>query len=138
MTDNLHRQDYERGADAPLAGVRVVDMSRLVAGNMVTHVLADFGADVIKIEDPVRGDDLRNWRVEGVATYWKVYARNKKSLALNLRPQSGKDVLHDLLATSHVLIENFRPGTLEEMGFGRITASDQGPPSRTKTRRDGL
>ena len=118
MTDNLHRQDYERGAVAPLAGVRVVDMSRLVAGNMVTHVLADFGADVIKIEDPVRGDDLRNWRVEGVATYWKVYARNKKSLTLDYRTPDGREVFAELLKTAHIVVENFVPGRLEKHGLG--------------------
>ena len=118
MTDNLHRQDYERDAVAPLAGIRVVDLSRLVAGNMVTHVLADFGAEVIKIEDPVRGDDLRNWRVEGVSTYWKVYARNKKSLTLDYRSPEGREVFAELLKTAHVVVENFVPGRLEKYGLG--------------------
>ena len=118
MTDNLHRQDYERDAVAPLAGIRVVDLSRLVAGNMVTHVLADFGAEVIKIEDPVRGDDLRNWRVEGVSTYWKVYARNKKSLTLDYRTPEGREVFAELLKTAHVVVENFVPGRLEKYGLG--------------------
>ena len=85
----LHRQAYRPDAEGPLAGVRVLDLSRLVAGNMVTHVLADFGADVIKVEDPQRGDDLRHWRVEGVPTFWKVYARNKRSLALDYRSPEG-------------------------------------------------
>jgi formyl-CoA transferase len=118
MTDNLHRQDYERDAAAPLAGIRVVDLSRLVAGNMVTHVLADFGAEVIKIEDPVRGDDLRNWRVEGVSTYWKVYARNKKSLTLDYRTPEGREVFAALLKTAHIVVENFVPGRLEKYGLG--------------------
>lgn len=118
MTDNLHRQDYEPAAAVPLAGIRVVDMSRLVAGNMVTHVLADFGADVIKIEDPVRGDDLRNWRVEGVATYWKVYARNKKSLTLDYRTAAGREIFAELLRTADVVVENFVPGRLEKHGLG--------------------
>ena len=109
---------FDPGASVPLSGIRVVDMSRLVAGNMVSLQLADQGAEVIKIEDPKLGDPLRAWRVKGLSLHWKVYARNKKSLALNMRDEAGKDVLHDLLATSHVLIENFRPGTLEEMGFG--------------------
>ena len=73
---------------------------------------------MIKIEDPRTGDPLRAWRVKGLSLHWKVYARNKKSLALNLRPQAGRDALMDLLAQSHVLIENYRPGTLEEMGLG--------------------
>jgi crotonobetainyl-CoA:carnitine CoA-transferase CaiB-like acyl-CoA transferase len=114
----IQRIEFDPTAPVPLAGLRVVDLSRLVAGNMVSLQLADQGAEVIKIEDPKVGDPLRAWRIKGMSLYWKVYARNKKSLALNLRPQAGKDVLHDLLATSNVLIENFRPGTLEEMGFG--------------------
>lgn len=118
MTDNLHRQDYDRDAVAPLAGIRVVDLSRLVAGNMVTHVLADFGAEVIKIEDPVRGDDLRNWRVEGVSTYWKVYARNKKSLTLDYCTPEGREVFAELLKTAHVVVENFVPGRLEKYELG--------------------
>jgi crotonobetainyl-CoA:carnitine CoA-transferase CaiB-like acyl-CoA transferase len=114
----IPRIDFEPNATAPLDGVRVVDLSRLVAGNMVSLQLADQGAEVIKIEDPRTGDPLRAWRVKGLSLHWKVYARNKKSLALNLRPQAGRDALLDLLAQSQVLIENFRPGTLEEMGLG--------------------
>ncbi len=114
----IPRVEFDPSAPVPLSGLRVVDLSRLVAGNMVSLQLADQGAEVIKIEDPKVGDPLRAWRINGLSLYWKVYARNKKSLALNLRPQAGKDVLHDLLAKSDVLIENFRPGTLEEMGFG--------------------
>src|SRR6202789_3318490 len=114
----LQRIEFTPDAPVPLGDIRVVDLSRLVAGNMVSLQLADQGAEVIKIEDPKVGDPLRAWRIKGLSLHWKVYARNKKSLALNLRPQAGKDVLHDLLAKSDVLIENFRPGTLEDMGFG--------------------
>jgi crotonobetainyl-CoA:carnitine CoA-transferase CaiB-like acyl-CoA transferase len=111
-------QAFEPDAAAPLDGVRVLDLSRLVAGNMLSLQLADFGAEVIKVEDPARGDPLRDWRTEGLSTHWKVYARNKKSLALNLRDARGRDLLRELAATADVLIENFRPGTLEEMGLG--------------------
>jgi crotonobetainyl-CoA:carnitine CoA-transferase CaiB-like acyl-CoA transferase len=114
----LQRIEFTPDAPAPLAGIRIVDVSRLVAGNMLSLQLADQGAEVIKVEDPRTGDPLRAWRWKGQSLYWKVYARNKKSLALNLRPQEGRDVLLELLATSHVLIENYRPGTLEEMGLG--------------------
>lgn len=114
----LQRIEFAPDAPVPLSGIRVVDLSRLVAGNMVSLQLADQGAEVIKIEDPKVGDPLRAWRWKGQSLYWKVYARNKKSLALNLRPQAGRDVLLDLLATSQVLIENYRPGTLEQMGLG--------------------
>jgi crotonobetainyl-CoA:carnitine CoA-transferase CaiB-like acyl-CoA transferase len=114
----LKRIQFDPAAAAPLDGIRVVDLSRLVAGNMVSLQLADQGAEVIKIEDPKVGDPLRAWRTNGLSLHWKVYARNKKSLAINLRPQAGRDALADILATSHVLIENYRPGTLEEMGLG--------------------
>ncbi|MCM5572069.1 CoA transferase [Burkholderiaceae bacterium FT117] len=104
------------GAGA-LAGVRVLDLSRLVSGNIATHVLADLGADVIKVEPLPRGDDLRNWRTNGVSTYWKVYCRNKRSLALDLRRPEGMAALRRLIPTAQVLVENFRPGTLEKMGL---------------------
>src|SRR5215472_4102465 len=104
-------------ARCPLDGVRVVDVSRLVSGNMVSLQLADFGAEVVKIEDPKRGDPLRAWQTNGVSVHWKVYSRNKKSVALSLRESRGRGLLLDLIATSQVLIENFRPGTLEAMGL---------------------
>ncbi len=69
----------------PLAGVRVLDFGRLVAGNMLSLQLADFGAEVVKVETPGRGDTLRDWREAGVSVHWKVYARNKKSITLNLK-----------------------------------------------------
>ncbi len=94
----IPRIEFEPNAPAPLDGIRVVDLSRLVAGNMLSLQLADQGAEVIKIEDPRTGDPLRAWRTKGLSLHWKVYARNKKSLALNLRPQAGRDALSDLLA----------------------------------------
>ena len=77
----------------PLEGVRVLDLSRLVAGNVLTTQLADFGADVIKIERPGRGDDLRHWREEGIETWWKVYGRNKRSIVLDLKVSEDLDKL---------------------------------------------
>jgi crotonobetainyl-CoA:carnitine CoA-transferase CaiB-like acyl-CoA transferase len=117
MDTNLHRKEYQPETPAPLNGVRVIDLSRLVAGNIVTHVLADFGADVIKVEDPVRGDDLRHWRVEDVSTFWKVYARNKRSLGLDYRGAEGRELLLRLITTANVLVENFVPGRLERLGL---------------------
>jgi crotonobetainyl-CoA:carnitine CoA-transferase CaiB-like acyl-CoA transferase len=114
----IPRIAFDPTAPAPLDGVRVVDISRLVAGNMVSLQLADQGAEVIKVEDPKVGDPLRAWRVKGLSLHWKVYARNKKSLAMDLRPQAGRDALLEVLAQSQVLVENFRPGTLEKMGLG--------------------
>src|SRR3954451_16324370 len=108
---------FRPDAKVPLDGIRVLDLSRLVAGNMVSLQLADFGAEVIKIEDPRKGDPLRDWRSNGISVHWKVYARNKKSVTLNLRAPEGLDLLRKLVGTAHVFIENYRPGTLEEMGI---------------------
>jgi crotonobetainyl-CoA:carnitine CoA-transferase CaiB-like acyl-CoA transferase len=110
-------KSFEPDAACPLDGIRVIDMSRLVAGNAVSSQLADFGAEVIKIEDPGKGDPLRAWQTNGVSVHWKLYARNKKSVALSLRPARGREILLDLISTAEVLIENFRPGTLEKMGL---------------------
>jgi crotonobetainyl-CoA:carnitine CoA-transferase CaiB-like acyl-CoA transferase len=112
-----HRISFDPAAIGPLAGVRVLDLSRLVAGNMLSLQLADFGADVIKVEPPA-GDPLRDWRDAGRELHWKTYARNKRSIVLNLRHDGAKDALKRLVATADVLIENFRPGTLEEIGLG--------------------
>jgi len=109
---------FRPDAKCPLEGIRVLDLSRLVAGNMLSLQLADFGAEVIKIEDPRKGDPLRDWRVEGVSVHWKIYARNKKSVTLNLRDTQGLALLRRLATTAQVFIENFRPGTLEEMDIG--------------------
>src|SRR3982750_4974259 len=88
MKSQLRKKSFEAGAKGALDGVRILDMSRLVAGNTLTQVLGDFGAEVIKIEPPA-GDTLRAWQTDGVATHWKVYARNKKSLCLDLhKPRS--------------------------------------------------
>src|ERR1700712_107390 len=113
MTD-LHRRDYEPGRTGPLDGVRVLDLSRLFAGNVLTQILGDFGAEVIKVEPP-EGDTLRAWKTAGIETHWKVYSRNKKSLAMNLRDPRAADIIRRLVPSAHLLIESFRPGVLEEM-----------------------
>ncbi len=123
----VNRRDFTPEARPPLSGLRVIDLSRLVAGNMVSLQLADHGAEVVKIEDPQKGDPLRAWRVGGHSVHWKVYARNKKSLALSLRDAEALQLLQDLLATADVLIENFRPGTLEEMGLAPATLWARNP-----------
>jgi crotonobetainyl-CoA:carnitine CoA-transferase CaiB-like acyl-CoA transferase len=114
---SLPERSFEPAAACPLDGIRVVDLSRLVAGNAVSSQLADFGAEILKIEDPAKGDPLRAWQSQGVSVHWKLYARNKKSVALSLRPPRGRELLLDLISTAEVLIENFRPGTLEKMGL---------------------
>jgi len=100
----------------PLHDVRVLDLSRLVAGNMLTVFLADFGADVIKIERE-SGDDLRHWREEGRDIYWKIYGRNKRSIVLDLKSDAGLATIRRLVRHSQVLVENFVPGGLEKMGL---------------------
>ena len=102
----------------PLENIRILDLSRLAAGNMVSHMFADFGADVIKIEKPGKGDDLRNWQVNDVAHWWAVYSRNKRSIALNLKEEEGLKLLKELVKSADVFIENFVPGTLEKWGVG--------------------
>ena len=108
---------FDPNSQGPLAGVRVLDLSRLVAGNMLSLQLGDFGADVIKVEPP-EGDPLREWRDDGKSLHWKTYCRNKRSIVLNLRHAAAKDALLRLVANADVLIENYRPGTLEEMALG--------------------
>ena len=102
----------------PLENFKVLDLSRLAAGNMVSHMFADFGADVIKVEKPGKGDDLRNWQVNDIAHWWAVYSRNKRSIALNLREEEGLNLLKELVKSADVFIENFVPGTLEKWGVG--------------------
>src|SRR5262245_38059541 len=114
-------------APCPLDGIVVLDLSRLVAGNMLSLQLADFGAEVIKVEDPRKGDPLRDWRVEGRSLFWKAYARNKKSLTLDLRQGRAKELLLGLTEQAHVLIENYRPGTLERMGLAPAALHARNP-----------
>lgn len=113
---SLHRHDLNPTARGPLNGLRVVDLSRLVAGNVLSLLLADFGAEVIKVEPP-SGDTLRAWRIKGIETYWKVYARNKKSIGIDLRHAEGPAIVRKLVAGAQVFIESFRPGQLEAMGL---------------------
>jgi len=117
---------YETAARCPLDGVRVLDLSRLVAGNTLTQVLGDFGAEVIKVEPPA-GDTLRAWQTNGVATHWKLYSRNKKSLCLELRKPDARRLLLDLLPTAAIFIESFRPGTLETMGLAPAVLLERNP-----------
>jgi crotonobetainyl-CoA:carnitine CoA-transferase CaiB-like acyl-CoA transferase len=108
---------FDAARKGPLDGVRVLDLSRLVAGNMLSLQLGDLGAEVMKVEPP-RGDPLRDWRDDGQPLFWKTYARNKRSLVLDLRVAAAREALLRLVVGADVLIENYRPGTLEEMGLG--------------------
>ncbi len=118
--------NFDSGAEVPLDGLRVLDLTRLVAGNMLSLQLADFGADVVKVEPP-GGDPLRHWRDGGYELHWKTYARNKRSIVLDLRQGAARDALLRLVATADIFIENYRPGTLEKMGLGRKPCSRQIP-----------
>jgi len=110
------KRDYTPRARGALCGVRVLDLSRLVAGNTLTQVLADFGAEVIKVEPPA-GDPLRAWQTNGVPLTWKLYSRSKKSLCLELRRPEARELLLELIPSAAIFIESFRPGTLEKMGL---------------------
>ena len=112
----IKRIEFDPTERGPLAGVRVLDLSRLVAGNILSVILADFGADVVKVEG-TKGDPLRDWLDAGQPLYWKTYGRNKRSIVLDLHIQTAKEILLKLVERSDVLIENFKPGTLEKMGL---------------------
>ena len=102
----------------PLEGVRILDMSRMVAGAVAGMLLADFGADVVKVEHPDAGDPLRHWTVEGLPLWWKTYARNKRFVTLNVKAPEGRELFLRMLPQFDVVMESFVPGTLERMGLG--------------------
>jgi succinyl-CoA---D-citramalate CoA-transferase len=119
----------ENGA-RPLEGVRVVEMGSLLAGPFCGQLLADFGAEVIKVEPPGKGDPMRVWgrhRKDGRTLWWPIIARNKKSVTLNLREEEGQNLARRLVAEADVLVENFRPGTLERWGLGYEALSGINP-----------
>ena len=111
-------QAFEPDREGPLRGIRVLDFSRLVAGNMLSLQLADFGAEVVKVESPGTGDTLRDWREAGVSVHWKVYGRNKKSITLDLKAPEAPGVVLDLVAHFDVMVESFRYRYLERLGAG--------------------
>jgi formyl-CoA transferase len=112
-----------------LQGVRVIEMGQLIAGPFAGKTLGEFGADVIKIEAPGAGDPLRNWRMmkDGTSVWWQVQSRNKRSIALDLRSSEGQDIARKLIMEADVLVENFRPGTLESWGMGWDVLSELNP-----------
>ena len=104
----------------PLHGLRVIELGQLIAGPFAAKTLADFGADVVKIEPPTTGDPLRKWRLlkDGTSVWWQVQSRNKRSLALDLKEPAAQDIVRQLAQDADVLIENFRPGAMEGWGLG--------------------
>ncbi|MES2220296.1 MAG: CoA transferase [Acidobacteriota bacterium] len=123
MFKHIQLEEKPRG---PLAGVKVLDLSRLVAGNTLTMVLADLGADVVKAE-PLAGDTLRDWKVSGISTAWKAYSRNKRSICLDFHHVKSHKILTNLVAQAQVLVESFRPGTLETMGLAPKVLFERNP-----------
>jgi crotonobetainyl-CoA:carnitine CoA-transferase CaiB-like acyl-CoA transferase len=115
-TTSPRRKAFDPSVTGALQGLRVVDLSRLVAGNILTKVLADHGAEVIKVEPP-EGDTLRHWRIKGISTTWKTLSRNKHSICLDLRNPEGVEIVRKLLPGAAMLVESFRPGILEVMGL---------------------
>lgn len=127
---NAHTQPEDSSGEGPLAGIRVLELGTLVAGPFAGRLLADMGAEVIKIEAPDRPDPLRTWgqgQVDGHRVFWTVHARNKKCITLNLRTPRGINILKQLVTQFDVLIENFRPGTLEKWGMGPETLLELNP-----------
>ncbi|HET8576710.1 MAG TPA: CoA transferase [Methylomirabilota bacterium] len=114
------RSAASKAARPPLAGIRVLDLTRVLAGPFCSMSLGDMGAEVIKIEEPGKGDDTRGWPpfAGGEATYFLSVNRNKKSLTLNMKAPEGQEILRKLVARSDVVLENFRPGTMDRLGFG--------------------
>ncbi|KQV99590.1 CaiB/BaiF CoA-transferase family protein [Rhizobacter sp. Root1221] len=113
----------------PLTGLKVLEMGQLIAGPFAAKTLADFGADVIKIEPPGTGDPLRQWRLlhEGTSVWWQVQSRNKKSVTLDLKSPEARDIVRRLIDECDVLIENFKPGVMESWGFDHTTLASTNP-----------
>jgi crotonobetainyl-CoA:carnitine CoA-transferase CaiB-like acyl-CoA transferase len=126
MSAKLKKRNYVPNAQGTLAGVRVLDLSRLLAGNVLTQILGDSGAEVIKVEPPA-GDTLREWRTNGVSTHWKIYSRNKKSLCMDLRKREALELLLRFIPSTNIFVESFRPGTLEKMGLSPELLLERNP-----------
>jgi len=117
-------------AKGPLAGLKIIEMGSFIAGPFCGQLLADFGADVVKLEPPGTGDAMRQWGVskkDGKSLWWPVIARNKQSVTLDLRRPEGRELARRLIAEADVLVENFRPGTLEDWGLGPDVLKAENP-----------
>ena len=117
-------------APGALSDIRVIELGQLLAGPYCGQLLGDHGAEVIKVEDPATGDPMREWGREkpyGKSLWWPIVARNKKSVTANLRTPEGQQIIKDLVAGADMLLENFRPGTLEKWGLGYDVLSEINP-----------
>ncbi|MBA3367038.1 MAG: CoA transferase [Actinobacteria bacterium] len=126
-TAGLPRRRYEPDAKGPLAGVRVLDLTRLVSGAQLGLILGDLGADVVKVERPGAGDPFRRTTIDGYDAYWKAYSRNKRSVTLDLSSERGRELLLRLAETADVLAENFTPGVLERLCGGSEGLLERNP-----------
>jgi formyl-CoA transferase len=119
----------DRKSTTALGGLKVVELGQLIAGPFAAKLLGEFGAEIIKVEPPDVGDPLRNWRKleNGTSLWWHVQSRNKKSVGLDLKTPEGQDILRKLLKDADILIENFRPGTMEKWGLGWEQLSQLNP-----------
>ena len=113
----LMNEDIKQGA---LKGLRVLELGSLIAGPFAGRLMADFGAEVIKVEPPGKGDPIRNWRLlyEGTSLWWFVQSRNKKSISLDLRKTEAQEIIRELTKEVDIIIENFKPGTMEKWELG--------------------
>jgi formyl-CoA transferase len=132
VTQQAVASDTRRAAQGPgpLAGIRVVELGMLLAGPFTGRLLGDMGAEIVKVEPPGKPDPLREWgkaRYKGRSLWWPVQSRNKKCVTLNLRTEKGQELLLDLARQSDVLVENFRPGTLEKWNLGWERLSEANP-----------
>jgi formyl-CoA transferase len=127
--DRTGADQANAAAGGPLAGIRVLELGVLIAGPFCAKTLGDFGAEVIKIEDPAEGDPLRHWRRmrNGTSLWWHVQSRNKKSVTADLRSAEGQEVVRRIAATCDIVIENFRPGALEKWNLGWDVLSKANP-----------
>ncbi|HPM68829.1 MAG TPA: CaiB/BaiF CoA-transferase family protein, partial [Piscinibacter sp.] len=126
----MHAADSPDNArQGPLTGLKVVELGQLIAGPFAAKTLADFGAEVIKIEPPGSGDPLRQWRLlhNGTSVWWQVQSRNKLSVALDLKDADSRDIVRRLIAEADVLVENFKPGVMEDWGLGYEALSLHNP-----------
>lgn len=125
--NGLPRKRYAPDAEGPLRGLRVLDLTRLVSGAQFGLVLADLGADVLKVERPGVGDSFRLTTVDGLDAYWRAFARNKRSVTLNLAAVEGKQILLRLVERADLLVENFAPGVLERLVGGPAVLHERNP-----------
>ncbi|MDN6373224.1 MAG: CoA transferase, partial [Brevibacterium aurantiacum] len=126
----MNEETSRPSGTGPLRGIRVLEMGQLIAGPFCGQLLGDLGAEVIKIEDPKNGDPMRQWgqaTIKGSSLWWSVLARNKKSVTLNLRTPEGQEAARALAESADIVVENFRPGSLEKWGLSHEELQKNNP-----------